>query len=93
MKKQQRHKLQFTSVEEYLARDDVDYTVGSVYYDAVKNVNSNINDYYTNNVQDITTVTIKNYWSNQMLGQEVTLDKGNKNCNPDTGIDWIVQSL
>lgn len=32
--------------EEYLARSDVDYTIGDSYYNAVKNMNSNINDSY-----------------------------------------------
>ena len=75
------------SVEEYLARDDVDYTVGSVYYDAVKNVNSNINDHYTNNVlghyygNNLKTIGAPDAWARGYTGL------GSKIAIFDTGID------
>jgi len=75
------------SVEQYLARDDVDYTVGSVYYDAVKNVNSNINDHYTNNVlghyygNNLKTIGAPDAWARGYTGL------GSKIAILDTGID------
>ncbi len=75
------------TVEEYLARDDVDYTEGSVYYDAVKNVNSNINDDYTNNVlgkyygNNLKTIGAPDAWARGYTGL------GSKIAIFDTGID------
>ena len=75
----------FTEAE-YLARGDVDYTVSDSYYNAVKNMNSNINDsyverlggYFGNNLDKVGAPTA---WSRGYTGE------GSVIAIFDTGID------
>lgn len=75
----------FTEAE-YLARGDVDYTVSDSYYNAVKNMNSNINDsyierlggYFGNNLDKIGAPAA---WSRGYTGEDSVI------AIFDTGID------
>lgn len=80
-------RMEILTEAEYLALDDVNYYQSEVYYTAVKNMNSRINDWYTNEVlgkwfgNNLDTVGAPAAWSRGYTGA------GSKIAIFDTGID------
>lgn len=75
----------FTEAE-YLARDDVDYTLGDTYFNAVKTMNSNINDSYAERLggyfgNNLDKVGAPAAWSRGYTGKDSVI------AIFDTGID------